>query len=67
MNYIEIIMKLLANRESVSCSEDSILSDFSDNEDPAKAFNEWCKDHSIIVTRNPNEKNIVLSKDLNPQ
>ena len=42
-------MKLLANRESVSCSEDSLLSEFNDNENPVDAFNEWCLVHVLLL------------------
>jgi hypothetical protein len=59
-------MKLLSKRESVACSEDSLISDFSDKENPAEAFKEWCASHKIIIIRNPDEKNIILAKEPKP-
>ena len=65
MNYTDIILKLLSKRESVSCSEDSLIGDFSDKEDPAAAFKQWCNAHKIVIIRNPDEKNIILTKESN--
>lgn len=66
MNYTDIILKLLSKRESVACSEDSLISDFSDKDDPAEAFKLWCSTHKIIIIRNPEEKNIILAKEPKP-
>jgi hypothetical protein len=63
MNYTDIILKLLSKRESISCSEDSLISDFSDNENPAAAFKQWCNAHKLVIIRNPDEKNIILEKE----
>ncbi len=63
MNYTDLILKLLSKRESIACSEDSLISDFSDKENPSEAFIEWCAAHKIVIIRNPSEKNIILARE----
>lgn len=63
MNYTDIILSLLQKRNSIVCLQDLLFNEFKDFENPKKAFENWCKENSIIYTFHPNKRIQLSAKE----
>lgn len=60
MTYRDLLLKLLARRNTLNVFEDALLGDFSYSKNPKQECIRWCREHNISLSFNENSRLVTL-------